>query len=115
MVLRIFLLAVLLIFFCIILFFLVKKQLNLKYTLVWLLADVAMIAVVIFPNIILCISEWIGIISPVNTVFLLAGVFSFLIILTLTIIVSQMRYQLTRLAQAYALLEEEMRDLRMQS
>ena len=53
-VLQIFLIVCLLIFLLIVLAFLTKKRLNLRYTLVWLLADFLMLVVAVFP------ASWTG-------------------------------------------------------
>ena len=110
-VLQVFLIACLLVFLVIILAFLTKKHLNLKYTLIWLLADLFMLVVAIFPGIVDWLGSVFGIASPVNTVFLFAGMFSLLIILTLTMIVSHMNNRIYRIVQAQAILEKRVRDL----
>ena len=58
--LRIFFVVAILIFFVIILRYLIKKKLNLKYTLVWLATVVGMLVVVIFPVIVEKIAELFG-------------------------------------------------------
>lgn len=110
-VLQIFLIICLFIFLLIIIRFLSKKRLNLKYTLIWLLSDFIMLAVVIFPNIVNYIGNIIGIVAPVNTIFLFSGLFSILIILTLTMIVSHMNNKIYKLTQMQALLEKRIRDI----
>jgi len=110
-VLQIFLIASLVLFFIIIIRFVAKKQLNLKYSLVWLLADIVMIVVTIFPQIVDIVGSFIGIASPVNTIFLFGGIFLILIVLTLTFIVSHMINRIYRMTQSIALLEKRIREL----
>jgi len=110
-VLQIFLLCCLLIFLGIILRFLSRKQLNLRYTLVWLLADICMIIVTIFPQIVNWAGSLIGIVDAVNTIFLFSGMFMILILLTLTFIVSHLSNKIHSLAQSLALTEKKIRDL----
>ncbi len=109
--LRIFFIVAILIFFVIILRYLTKRKLNLKYTLVWLATVVGMLIVVIFPVVIEKIAGWLGIVSVVNAVFLFAGMFAILIILTLTAIVSHMNDRVYRLTQTQAILEKRIREL----
>lgn len=111
LVLQIFLIVCVLIFLCIIIYYLAKKKLNLKYSLTWLAAGIVMLIFGIFPQLVTIIGSTIGIISEVNTVFLFAGMFMLLIIFTLTIIVSHMNNRIYRLTQMQALLEKRVREL----
>jgi hypothetical protein len=110
-ILQIFLIGCIVGFNVIILSLLKKKHLNLKYSLVWLLSAFFMLAIVVCPQIIFFVGALIGIETPVNTVFLFAGVFTILIVLTLTVIVSNFNNKLYRLAQTIALLEKRIREL----
>ena len=110
-ILQIFLIVCVLIFLSIIVYYLAKNKLNLKYSLTWLFAGVGMLVISIFPDIVTAISSWIGVISPVNTVFLFTGMFMLLIIFTLTMIVSHMNKRIYRLTQTQALLEKRVREL----
>ena len=110
-VLQVFLIICLVLFLAIILMFLSKKRLNLKYSLVWLAADLFMLIVAVFPGIVDWVGGVFGIAAPVNTVFLFAGMFSLSIILTLTMIVSNMNNKIHRIVQAQALLEKRIREL----
>ncbi len=110
-VLQIFLIVSVLIFLAVIIYYLAKKRLNLKYSLVWLGAGVGLLVLAVFPQIVTAVGELIGIATPVNTVFLFAGMFMLLIIFTLTIIVSHMNNQIYRLVQTQAILEKRVREL----
>ena len=110
-ILQIFLIICLILFFIIIINFIAKKRLNLKYSLVWLLADIVMLIVTIFPQIVDIVGSFIGIASPVNTIFLFGGMFIILIVLTLTFIVSHMNNRIYSMTQSIALLEKRIRDL----
>ena len=109
--LQIFLVICIIIFLAIVMRFLTKKRLNLKYTLTWLFSGIFMLVIAIFPEIISRIGRVIGVDYPVNTVFLFAGMFSLLIIFTLTMIVSHMNNRIYRMVQTQALLEKRIRDL----
>jgi hypothetical protein len=109
--LRIFLIIGILIFLVIILQLLKKKKLNLKYTLVWLLSAFVMLVAAIFPGIVNAVARLIGIISPVNFVFVLEGMFVLLILLSLTAIVSHINNRIYKLIQSLAILEKRVREL----
>jgi hypothetical protein len=110
-VLQIFLIVCLLLFLVIILRFLAKKRLNLKYSLTWLLAGIGMLLIAIFPQIVYFVGNVVGIAAPVNTVFLFGGMFIILILLTLTFAVSHLNERMCKMAQSIALLEKRLREL----
>jgi hypothetical protein len=70
-----------------------------------------MLVVVIFPVIVEKIAGLFGIASVVNAVFLFAGMFALVIILTLTAIVSHMNDRVYRLTQNQAIMEKRIREL----
>lgn len=104
-----------LLFGAIIICFLAKKKLHLKYTLIWLGADLVMLLAAIFYNITGKAADLVGIKSPVNFVFVVFGVFAILIIFMLTAIVSHMNARIFSLVQSVALLEERVRTLEQQT
>lgn len=110
-VLYIFLIACVSAFFIMILRYLVLKKFNLKYTLVWLFTAISMLVIAIFPQIIAFICGVIGIETPSNAVFFLAIIFLFLIVMTITAIISHMNQRVYRLSQTQALLEKRVREL----
>ena len=110
-VLQIFLIVCLLLFLALIVRFISKKQLNLKYSLLWLLADLFMMVITIFPQIVDYVGNLVGIVETVNTVFLFSGMFMTLILLTLTFIVSRLNSRICQMAQYMALLEKKIRDI----
>lgn len=111
LILQIFLIVCVLFFLGIIIYYLAKKKLNLKYSLTWLAAGLGLLVLAIFPQLVEVIGSWVGIAAPVNTVFLFAGMFMLLIIFTLTMIVSHMNSRIYRLTQMQALLEKRVREL----
>ena len=88
--LRISLLLAIFVYFIIIFNLLRKKKLNLKYTLVWLLSALVMLVIVIFPQLLYSLAQFVGVINPVNAVFLVVSAFMLVIILSLTAIVSSL-------------------------
>ena len=90
---------------------LMKKKLNLKYTLLWLVMIVTMLAAAFMPKEIGKISEFLGFLTPVNFIFVLTGMFTLLILVCLTAIISHMNKRIFKLVQQQALLEKRIRDL----
>jgi hypothetical protein len=88
-----------------------KKKLNLKYTLLWLIAGVVLLIVTIFPNLMYSISNILGIKTPVNSALILASMFIIVILITITSIVSGLNNNLRVLTQEVALLEKRIREL----
>ncbi len=109
--LQIFLIACVLVFFLMILRYLIKRKLNLKYTLIWLFSAVVMLVIAIFPQIINYLCSLIGIQTPANAVFFFAIIFLFCIVMMLTAIVSHMNIRVYRNTQMQAILEKRVREL----
>ena len=109
--LRVFFAIVDIIFLIIIFGFLKKKRLNLRYTLTWLFATIALLVVDIFPQIITSVMKLVGIATPVNMVFVLEALFVLVILLSLTVIVSHLTERVYRLTQTAAILEKRVREL----
>ncbi|MBE6624723.1 MAG: DUF2304 domain-containing protein [Ruminococcaceae bacterium] len=109
--LQIFLIVCVLVFFLMILRYLIKRKLNLKYTLIWLAAALVMLVIAIFPQIINFLCSLIGIQTPANAVFFFAIIFLFCIVMMLTAIVSHMNIRVYRNTQMQAILEKRVREL----
>ena len=103
--LQIFLILGTFVFLMIIVYYLMKSRLELKYTLIWFVFAVILLLLAIFPEIATCVAKWVGIATPINAIYIFAFVFALLIILSLTIIVSLQSKQIKQLAQKLALLE----------
>lgn len=67
-----------------------------------------------FPEFFLQLSSAIGIVEPVNMIFLLQGAFLLCICISLSVIVSGLNRKLRALIQDHALLEKRVRDLEKQ-
>ena len=109
--LQIFLIVCVLCFFLMILRYLIKRKLNLKYTLIWLAAALVMLIIAVFPQIIYYVCSLIGIETPVHAIFFFAIIFLFAIVMMLTAIVSHMNIRVYRNTQTQALLEKRVREL----
>lgn len=106
-----FLLLGIVFYFYIILYLLVKRKLNLSYTLIWLLSAISMFLLVLFPQPVMWVAEFLGIQAPINLVFTVEGLFVILILLSITAIVSMLSNRIYRLTQTLALQEARLRKL----
>lgn len=87
------------------------RKLELKYSLPWMGVIVLLIIVDIFPVILYRLSVFIGVATPVNTLFLLAFCFSIALIYVLTVTVSRMSDRIRQLSQVVAINEEKINRL----
>ena len=108
---RVFLLLAIAVYFFMIFCMIKKRQLGLKYALLWLGCGLAMLLFAIFPQIIIKGSALIGIMNPVNAVFFIFVVLFIVLLLSMTAITSALSEKALRLSQTIALLEERIRKL----
>ena len=89
-----------------IIFALLKRGLmSVKYSLLWLVIAAA------FPYVVYVLRDLLDIEMPVNLVFLLMFCFVLVVLLSLSIAISQLADKCKRLTQANAMLEKRVRDL----
>lgn len=98
-------------YFMLILFFLKKKSLLLKYALLWIFAGVVLSCMVVFPGLLIWIKNLLGIESNMNGLFVLTIGFVIVILMALTSIVSRQSMRIRALIQTNALLEKRVREL----
>jgi len=98
-------------YFLLIIYFLKKRAINLKYTLLWILSGCTMLLLVIFPDILYVISDFLGFVSPVNALFALVLFFMLSILMSITSIVSRQNEKSKTLIQQFAILEKRVREL----
>lgn len=98
-------------YFILILLFLKRKALELKYTLLWLLAGVIMGIAIVFPTILIRITKFLGIESTMNGLYVLCIGFVLVILMALTSIVSKQTVKIRTLIQENAILEKRIRDI----
>lgn len=113
--LKIALLIALLIYFALILCFLKKKTLELKYTLLWIFAGIIMAIIVSFPGILQSFIGLVGITSVMNGLFVMCIGFIIILMMSLTSIVSRQAFKIRTLIQDNAMLEKRIRDLERQN
>lgn len=109
--LQIVLIIAIIFYFIIILHFLKKKALELKYTLIWLFAGGVMLILVAFPQLMTVIIRMLGIQSNMNGLYIALIAFIIMILMTLTSIVSRLAYKAKTLTQEIALIEQRVREL----
>ena len=109
--LQIVLIIAIVLYFIIIFCFLKNKALELKYTLIWLVAGGAMLILVAFPQLMLVIINLLGIQSSMNGLYIALISFIIMILMMLTSIVSRQAYKTKSLIQEIAILEKRIREL----
>lgn len=109
--LRIVLSIALLVYYICIFYFLKKKSLTLKYTLLWLFTGLVMVLVVIFPQALEAVLHAMGIVELTNGLFGLVCFALLIILLSITSIVSMLNDKLRKLVQQCAMYEKRIRDL----
>lgn len=109
--LRVFLFVAVIIYFALILFFLKKRALMLKYTLLWIFSGISMTVLIAFPQVLDWLIYIVDIKSPVNGLFAFAIFFVMIILMSLTSIVSKQNHKIKTLIQEVAILEKRIREL----
>lgn len=110
--LRITLAIALFIYFGLILLFLKRHAIELKYTLLWLFAGSCMAILIIFPRILPFFLRLLGIAGNMNGLFIICIAFLMMLCMALTSIVSRQAGKIRALTQNLALLEMELRKIK---
>ena len=113
--LRITLGIALIVYFVLILLFLKRKAIELKYTLLWLLSGACMAVLIIFPRLLPAFLRVLGITGNMNGLFLICIGFLMSLCMALTSIVSRQAAKIRSLAQSIAIMEREMRENQKQA
>lgn len=98
-------------YFTIILMFLKKKELALKYTLLWLAAGVVFGIMVIWPHSLTWFIHLLGITGNMNGLFILCIAFLIMILMSITSIVSKQSDKIKNLTQTISKMEKRIREL----
>lgn len=101
-------------YFILILYYLKKKMLELKYTLLWLVAGIVMGIMIFFPQTLVRFARLLGIESNMNGLYVLCIAFIIMILMTLTSIVSRQQLKIRTLTQEFSMLEKRIRELEEQ-
>lgn len=84
-----------------------KRQLELKYVLVWLGSDIVLIIFTCFPGLMDSLANLLGIYSPMNMIFFLGFLLALVIIFSLTVALSRVTEKVRRISQILAMLPED--------
>lgn len=87
-----------------------KGTVELKYSLIWLLAGFTLIIISLFPDVLYMFSNTLHILTPVNAAFVVIIFFLLLIVFTLTVAFSKVKNQVTTITQELALLKEKLEE-----
>ena len=87
-----------------------KNKIDVRFILPWMVLDLVLIILTIFPVILVGISNLLGIYSVMNMLFFCGFCLSLLIIFVLTTAVSKMTGEVKRLSQRIAIMEKESQD-----
>ena len=98
-------------YFVIILMFLKKKALSLRYSLLWLLAGVVLGIMVIWPELLTIFIHLLGIVDNMNGLFILCIAFIVMILMSITSIVSRQAEKIKNLTQTISKMEKRIREL----
>ena len=98
-------------YFILILYYLKKKMLELKYTLLWLVAGIVMGIMIFFPETLVWFARLLGIESNMNGLYVLCIAFIIMILMTLTSIVSRQQMKIRTLIQEMSMMEKRIREL----
>ncbi len=98
--------------YLVILYHMIKEHVTLlKYTLLWGLMGVILLVFAIFPSSVMWLANLLGIYSDTNFLFLFMIGFEFILLFSLTHIVSRQNENNKRLVQEIAILEKRVREL----
>ena len=98
--------------FAVIIFSVVKKMLNIRYSIVWILWALLALLMAIFPEIFYELSNILGIQLPVNTVFLIMTALLYALTFYLYIAISKHNEEIIRLAYEVSSLKKELEELK---
>lgn len=102
-------------YFIIILYYLKRKMLELKYTLIWLVAGVVMGIMIYFPELTVWFVHLIGMQDNMNGLYIMCLAFMMMILMTLTSIASRQQLKIRILIQEIGILEKRIRELEVRT
>ncbi len=106
------LLIIMVAIYLVVIYHMIKEHVTLlKYTLLWGLMGVILLLFAIFPSSVMWLANLFGIYSDTNFLFLFMIGFEFILLFSLTHIVSKQNENNKRLVQEIAILEKRVREL----
>lgn len=98
-------------YFIILIILLKRKRLALKYSLLWFFCGILFLIAVSFPDLLVFITSFVGIEVPTNGLFMISILFIVLILMSITVIVSEISARIKTLVQKISLIEKRIREL----
>ena len=95
-----------------IIFSVVKKKLNIKYSIVWLLWALLSLFMAVFPETFYRLSDLLGIQMPVNTVFLIMTALLYALTFYVYIMISKHNEEIVRLTYEIAALKRQLDEIK---
>lgn len=96
----------------VIIFVLLKHgKMTVKYSLLWMCLSLVLLVFALFPYVVYVLRDLMDVEMPVNLVFMLMFCFVLLVLLSLSVAISQLAEKSKRLTQANAILEKRVREL----
>jgi len=108
-------LCALVLYFFLLFHLLIKKRLNLKYTLLWLAFGVVLLVAVCFPKLLSIFAALVGFEVAANGLFAILHFCTLILLISMTAIVSRLNEKVKRLIQTISLLERRIRELESES
>ena len=96
----------------VIIFAVIRKSLNIKYSIVWLLWALLSLLMAIFPESFYELSDFLGIQLPVNTVFLTMTALLYALTFYVYIMISKHNEEIIRLTYEISVLKKELDELK---
>ena len=109
--LRLILATVIFLFLSVIINFIRKDDISLKYSLIWLFSGIVMIIATMIPNFLAGMSHFLGFELVSNMIFMIAIIILLMICFSFTIIVSRQTQKIKLLVQELSLLKSKVEDL----
>lgn len=92
-----------------------RKEIELKYSLLWILLGAGVILFACIPQLTSWLAGLMGIGQPINMLFFIGFCFAILIIFSLSVAISKLSTKVKKMAQEIALLEEKMKEIEVKN
>lgn len=92
-----------------------RKEIELKYSLLWILLGAGVILFACIPQLTSWMAGLMGIGQPINMLFFIGFCFAILIIFSLSVAISKLSTKVKKMAQEIALLEEKMKEIEVKN
>lgn len=96
--------------FVLIIYTIVKRKLNIKYSIVWILWALSSVLMSIFPETFYTLSDILGIQLPVNTVFLIMTALLYALTFYVYLMISKHNEEIIKLTYELSVLKKQLED-----